>query len=153
MSALMQQHERWQQARQRLWTNAAEPNSVPRSRTVIVARRKPAPPEPPMGAPLNMLKPPSWQFLVRLAVARSPHEVTIEEVLSNSRVRHVCEVRNEAIALVYSHLPVSVTRIGDMFGRDHATIVVSLSKLKPKRLAGTPNGRALAQDEPMAVVE
>lgn len=101
---------------------------VPPAPTAPAARRaiEPIRPEPEDTAPLNMLKPCHWRFLVKLAAVR--HEVSEADVRSDSRKRLFVAARTEAMALVYQHTQASMPAVGHLFGRDHTTVLHALRK-------------------------
>lgn len=80
----------------------------------------------PWGAPLNMLKPCSWRFLVALAAAR--HGVAPEVILSADRITTTVAARSEAMHLVWCHTQKSLPQVGWHFGRDHSTVLHCLRK-------------------------
>jgi hypothetical protein len=80
--------------------------------------------------PLNMLTAPSWRFLVALAAIRG--EVHPRDIIGPSRVRNICAARHEAMHLIVAHTAHSYVRIGRLMGgRDHTTVINSLSKFAP----------------------
>jgi hypothetical protein len=130
MSELMQQHERWSAARERLW------KPVRRDLRKLLA----GPPilltvaeDEPWGCPLNMLSPPSPRFLIKLVALR--REVSARAMIDRVKTVPMVAARDEAIALIYTHCRrMSLPELGRLFGgRDHTTILHSLRKM---RLAG-----------------
>lgn len=77
-------------------------------------------------APLDMLGPCSWKFLVKLAALR--HGQTFGDILGHSRTAVVIKARHEAMYLVARHTGYSIARIGHKFGRDHTTVLAALRK-------------------------
>ena len=77
-------------------------------------------------APLNMLAPCSWLFLLKLASVRN--EIPEEAILSPGRSYPVVQARYDAMALVYRHTQASMPGVGRLFGRDHTTVVHALHK-------------------------
>lgn len=76
-------------------------------------------------APLNMLSPPSWKFLVAFAAVR--RGVSADEIMGQSRGNTICQARHDAVALVALYSPERTPlQIARLFGRDRATIVHSL---------------------------
>lgn len=90
---------------------------------------QPVAPDTPSSAPLDMLGPCSWRFLVKLAALRNGQTMT--DILGHSRTVPVVRARHEAIYLVASHTIYSITRIGNKFGRDHTSILHALTKFPP----------------------
>lgn len=80
-------------------------------------------------APLNMLTPCSWRFLVALAAQR--HGQHVSDILSETRVRTVLPARHEAVYLIAKHTTHSLSHIGKLMGRDHTTIINSLKHFPP----------------------
>jgi hypothetical protein len=110
-----------------------EPRPVPQ---IIAIPALPEPPPEPLpmvlddGCPLNMLSLPSWRFLVALAALRG--DVHPRDITGPSRVRNVCAARHDAIHLIVAHTAYSYVRIGRLMGgRDHTTVINSLSKFPP----------------------
>lgn len=83
-----------------------------------------------LNAPLNMLTPPSWRFLVAVASAR--HGIPQADIVSASRVRSVVAARQDAMAMVYQHTQASTSVVGRYFGRDHTTVIHALQKMKTR---------------------
>lgn len=77
-------------------------------------------------APLNMLNGCSWRFLLAYAALR--HDQSAVEIASPSRRRAVATARHLAVYLIARHTSFSIARIGRYLGRDHTTILNSLSK-------------------------
>jgi len=94
--------------------------------------------EPSDGVPLDMLKQPSWRFLVAYAALLAG--VHAKDVIGQDRTRKVCTARHHSAYLIAGHLNVSLPRIGTYLGgRDHTTILHSLEKF-PK--LNRPNPKA-----------
>lgn len=104
-----------------------EPVVAPEAPPVAVEPVKSQPRYPAhLRAPLDMLQPPSWRFLIALASVK--HGISEAEIRSESRARVVVKARDEAIALVYQHTQASTPLVGKRFNRDHTTILHSLQK-------------------------
>lgn len=127
---------RYAVSRARLWTG-----QPPKARQIAVLPTPTAPePEPEPApkvrppkvprderAPLNMLQPCSWRFLVMLASVR--HNIPVPYILGKSRQRKIARARHEAIGLVYQHTQMSMPQVGGKFGRDHTTVLNSLRQV------------------------
>lgn len=89
----------------------------------------PLPVEPPAPgtAPLNMLAPCSWKFLLALAAIRG--KVKQSEILSVCRTRRFTAARYDAQSLTYQHTQHSHKQIGALFGRDYSTVMHGCRKL------------------------
>jgi hypothetical protein len=129
MSALQQQHERWSDARARLWAGPKKPKPA----SVKSPERRPAkPPRPTVaavgyGAPVDLLWIASPKTIVKLVALR--HNLSPDDLSGPRRSSHVVKARHEAIALVYTHCPhLSLPAIGRWFQRDHTTILHALRK-------------------------
>lgn len=103
---------------------APEPIAVPP--TPLLPADEPSLPTLAHRAPLNMLQPCSWRFLLALASVR--HKVSHKRMLSRERKQDVVDARDEAIALVYQHTRASMPQVGRLFDRDHTTVLHSLRK-------------------------
>src|SRR4051812_22239334 len=115
MSELALQHER---IRFRL----GMPESKPRVRTDLIRRKKAVEHRPEIYHPfVNLLGSPSWRRIVGLVAMK--HNVTAKEILSPSRMIHICAARHEAVWLCYTHLPsMSLPKVAYLFNRaDHTT--------------------------------
>ncbi len=77
-------------------------------------------------APLNMLAPCSWRFLVALAALR--HGQSAKDIMGPSRSRPVAQARHEAVYLIALHTTYSIARMAVLFNRDHTTLLNSLRK-------------------------
>lgn len=80
-------------------------------------------------APLNFLTPPSWRFLVALEALRSGY--TVDEIIGKNRAASLVAARHRAIYSVVVHTKLSLASIAGRFGRDHTTVLHSLSKFPP----------------------
>jgi hypothetical protein len=87
-------------------------------------------------APLDMLKPPSWRFLLALAAVR--HQQSTRDILGYSRTRKIAIARHEAVYLIAFHTPHSIARMGTFFNRDHTTLLASLKKFPYIRRSNRP---------------
>lgn len=77
--------------------------------------------------PLDMLRPCSWRFLLRLAALR--HRIPEQAIVGQSRQQSIAAARHDAIGMVYQHTQLSMPAVGRFFGRDHTTVLNSLRKL------------------------
>ena len=65
-----------------------------------------------------------------IAPIAKKHFVTVDAIMSNSRVHHIVAARDEAMFALYpEHIP-TLTRTGRVFGRDHSTVVQALRRYK-----------------------
>lgn len=87
---------------------------------------EPPAPRIPRGAPLDMLAPASWRFLLKLACLR--HRVPSKIILGPSRTRGAVAARHDAICLIYQHTQCSLPHVGRLLRRDHTTILHALVK-------------------------
>jgi hypothetical protein len=128
---------RYAAGRARLWGNAANNNApllIPQflpARAVVALPPPPAAPSAdelshPYGAPLNMLAPCSWRFLVAYASLKTG--VSAKDILSPNRSRDIMPARYAAIGLVYQHTQFSLPQTGKAFDRDHSTVLHALHK-------------------------
>lgn len=83
----------------------------------------------PGKAPLNMLAPCSWRFLLALAALR--HGIHTQDILGLNRTKPVARARHEAAWLIAFHTTHSLARIGRYMQRDHTTIINSLKHFPP----------------------
>lgn len=77
--------------------------------------------------PLDMLRPCSWRFLLRLASIK--HRIPEQTILGSARMQTITEARHDAIAMVYQHTQLSMPAVGRFFGKDHTTVLHALRKL------------------------
>lgn len=97
-----------------------------------VAQLAPPPTEPQptfvetLGAPVNMIAPPSWRFL--LAVVALRHGLLPSDLLGTCRSQNIVAARSEAMLLVYQHTQASTTQVGVWFCKDHTTVLHALRK-------------------------
>ena len=152
MSALMEQHERWSEARERLWPVA---RSAPRLRLV-------PPPEPPApipemvvlpqlidrhGWPIycepvpydqfdgQMVTPPriTWKQIALQVAAK--HKVSLIDIRSPRRDRPTVRARHEAFWRMKQETRLSLPQIGRfMGGRDHTTVLHGIRKHEERML-------------------
>lgn len=101
--------------------------------------------------PLNMLRPCSARFLIRLVGLK--HNIPVRYILGLSRQRKVVAARHEAIAAVYQHTQASMPAVGRFFGRDHTTVLAALRKMGAERKLVEMTPRARAARRPQKVVE
>lgn len=85
-------------------------------------------------APIKLIGLPSAQVIIQLVAAR--RRMTPRELCGPHRDTKTYLARNEAIRIVYTHTTLSVSRIGRLFNRHHATILYSLGRSKK-----SPNAR------------
>lgn len=74
----------------------------------------------------------SWRQRVDKIIARcaTRHRVTTAEILGRSRVQRIVDARWEAIGLVAEAYPkFSSTRLGEIFHRDHTSILWALGRV------------------------
>lgn len=64
-------------------------------------------------------------LLVPVEQACAEHHATLEEVASRSKVAHVARARHEAMRRLRK-CGLSSTAIGNLFDRDHSTVLVAL---------------------------
>lgn len=125
---------RYAAGRARLWGSAANNNApllIPQFLPARVVEALPPPPDVDEmhiahGAPLNMLAPCSWRFLVAYVSLKTG--VGAKDILSPSRSRDILPARYIAIGLVYQHTQFSLPQTGKAFGRDHSTVLHALHK-------------------------
>jgi len=70
---------------------------------------------------------PGPKVIIQLVASR--HRMTPRQLCGERRDKETYLARNEAIRLVYTHTTVSVSRIGQLFHRNHSTILYSLGRL------------------------
>lgn len=82
----------------------------------------------PVPAPLKVLSPRAEIQAVIDRIARE-HNVTAGDIVSPKRTRAIVKARDQAILEVSTRWPwLSLPKLGKIFGRDHTTIMHSLSK-------------------------
>lgn len=60
--------------------------------------------------------------------------ITVSEIMSCRRSRHIVAARHACVKAVYERRPdLSSTRIGEVFNRDHTSILAALGRLSGKR--------------------
>lgn len=107
-----------------------------------------APPTIPHSVPINMLMPPSWRLLLKLASLR--HGIPIWDILGPSRLGRVVAARAYAMTLIYQHTQFSTPAVGRLFGRHHATVLHSLRRCgASKKLVDV----AVVKDEETSPIE
>lgn len=104
----------------------------------MVIQQKPLEPLPHVNdtAPLDMLRPCSWRFLVALAALR--HGQSYKDIIGPRRSLPVAKARHVAVYLVVLHTPYSIARIANLFNRHHTTLLNSLEKFPPIQRANRP---------------
>lgn len=100
------------------------------------------------GAPLDMLAPPSWRFLLKLACLR--HRVLPKVILGPARTRGAVAARHYAICLIYQHTQCSLPQVGAHLGRDHTTVLYALEKHNANRKLVDQNPMLVAVWRPKA---
>jgi hypothetical protein len=128
---------RYAAGRARLWGNAANNNApllIPQflpARAVVALPPPPVAPSAdelshPYGAPLNMLAPCSWRFLVAYVALKTG--VSQAEIMGRAHNPHIVAARHRAFTAVYKHTQNSMPAMGKLFDRDHTTILVAIRK-------------------------
>lgn len=56
-------------------------------------------------------------------------DVTVDDIMGDSRRRHVCVARACAMAVVKQHTSWSYTTVGKHFGRDHQTVIHNVQRV------------------------
>lgn len=69
--------------------------------------------------------PRALRMAVIAAIARQ-HDVTVAEIMSDRRDRHVVHARRAAMTAIYRQFPDSLPQIGRLFRRDHSTVMHNL---------------------------
>lgn len=135
MSALAEQHYRYQCAKARLWgdkprrTFPVPAEAVAPSRRRLFTRAIEEVFEP---TPFNFLKTPGPRALVKLAALK--HSISVADVVGIARSVPIVAARQEAMWLIRTHCPhLSLPEIGLIFGRDHSTVYHSVNKVSAKR--------------------
>ncbi len=145
MSALMQQHERWEVARSRLWGTPPP-----------VVRQPPPRPVSPFAAvprweklftkPIEALDEhgnvvvagtymPQWRRIA-LEVC-SKHQIQLNELISPRRSREVVRARHECFWRLKKETSLSFPQIGRYFGgRDHTTVLHGIRAHEKRMEAG-----------------
>jgi hypothetical protein len=130
MSVVSEQQRHYADVRTRLRgrpvLDTAPARPKPTKATPIVAAPLPVEPIAPATpcCPINMLAPPSWRFLVAYSALKAG--ITAEDILGRSRAGKIAAARHDAVALIYSHQPRTLTDLGRLFGRNHSSIFNSL---------------------------
>jgi hypothetical protein len=134
MSALMEQHERHQIARERLWGGRASrrPTTIPAEAARAAIATFDAGTPASEYAPFNFYKPPNARAIVKLVSLK--HGLHITEILGASRLPRIVAARHESMWLVHSHCPwLSIPEVGRIFDRDHTTVLYAIAKITGKR--------------------
>lgn len=154
MSALMEQHERWDDAKRRLWP-VPKRDSGPRKREVMqqVLDRIETAPEPVEKPPLFIgpiveisplasvmsFKGPHWRAIAEQVAAK--HGVSFKEMCSRTRRHPVVAARQEAFWRIRKEVyvlgkPMSLPEIGRRFGKhDHTTVLHGIRKHQERMAA------------------
>lgn len=134
LSTLADQHRHYSAVRARLYGAPQAVCLVPRIKLAQIEATTPVEPIEPAcdTCPINMLTLPSWRFLLALAALR--RGVTVDQILSRSRNKKVCEARHDAAALIYSHQRRSTPEVGRMLGRDASSVLHSIQLRDAKPL-------------------
>lgn len=120
---------RYAATRAKLWT--APPRPEPEK------PKQPAPRERHY-APLDMLTPCSWRFIMDMIIAK--HNVLRSDLLGRCRTDPVTKARQELMLLVYQHTAASTPQIGRYLRRDHTTVLYALRKGgATRKLVEVPN--------------
>lgn len=125
---------RYAAGRARLWGSAANNNAPlliapPRPTRVVVELVPPLAAvevEHPYGAPLNMLAPCSWRFLLSYVSLKTG--VSQADIMGRAHTSHIVSARHQAFTVVYKHTQNSMPAMGKIFDRDHTTILVAIRK-------------------------
>lgn len=122
MTILMEQHQRWAEAHDRLWPKYV-PEALPqRPPNIWPLAAAPA----TFGAPFNFYLCPSYRSIVKLMALK--HNLTVDDLLGPRRTQAIVNVRHETIGTIFEHCGLSLTQIGRLFHRDHTTIIHSLAR-------------------------
>lgn len=143
MSALMGPYEaslveHYSGVRKRLLAPSLMPIQPPVPRVRLLSpfspERNPLPPIPEPA--IDLLTPPSWKVLLALVAAK--HGLKPSDLTGPDRARPYVEARYDAIALIYTHMDVSLPVLGKKFGgRDHSSILHGLRRRGiPARYSG-----------------
>lgn len=82
----------------------------------------------------TILTSPHWSPRAKAAnivkAIATKHNLTVAEVMGNSRRRHIVNARQEAMAAIYTEFPMwSLPTIGRFFDRDHTTVLYSVKAM------------------------
>jgi len=136
MSAAAEMIQHYSEVRARLYGKPPRPIPAPPPEPDLQEAVWPVTDEVQHLAPLDMLKPPSWRFLLALSAVR--HQQSTRDILGYSRSRKVAIARHEAVYLIAYHTPHSIARMGTFFNRDHTTLLASLKKFPYIRRSNRP---------------
>ena len=125
---------RYAEARQRL---RGTPYRAP---IVLVAPIVPPPPriirKEVIGWELDLLTAPIWKTIVALVAMR--HDISVADIMNRNRSGGIVDARHEAIVLIQSHCDLSLTRIGNLFGIDHSSVIYIMRKAQSRPTATKP---------------
>lgn len=65
-----------------------------------------------------------------IAATAEVYGVSVDDIIGRSRKRRITDARHMAIYLTRHKTLLSTTDIGDIFGRDHATVIHSINKVE-----------------------
>lgn len=140
MSALMEQHHRWNEARTSLGMPYTPARLVRRSAIPPIApaapppkiEGRPAPVQgPPEGVPFNFLLRPAPQAIIALVALRAG--LKVREVMSKRRLMSYVDARQEAMTLIRSHCGLTYPQIARLFGVDHSSVIYMVKGRKGGR--------------------
>lgn len=122
MSVLAQQHETWRAANNRLWK--AEPRKALPSPVVIAPQPKPAA-VPPVHDVVNFPRS-EWRTILRETADK--YDVTVEQMVGQSRKRQLIPARYEAAFRMSTEADMALPAIGRRLNRDHTTILHAIRR-------------------------
>lgn len=65
-----------------------------------------------------------------IAATANVYGVSVDDIIGRSRKRAITDARHVAIYLTRHNTLLTMTDIGDIFGRDHATVIHSINKVE-----------------------
>jgi chromosomal replication initiator protein len=68
-----------------------------------------------------------------VAIVEGKYGVTLGEVLGDGRRAHVANARHEAMYLCWVRFRWSYPALGDLFGRDHTTVIAAVQKVRAQK--------------------
>lgn len=77
-------------------------------------------------------------------VVAEHYGISPSELLSRSRVKSVAEARSVAYALARDITPTSLPEIGDVFGRDHSTVMACVQEIAKRATKNDALARSIA---------
>ena len=138
MSVLMDMHQDHVARRMRLGMP-----TMPKARMAFVRRKRPAPPPVVVArpavttpdavhAPFNFYRGFGPETIIQLMALK--HHIKYHDILGTSRSREMMAIRRHTLALVISHCrPMSLSQLGRVFHKNHATIINLLGRRKDRR--------------------